>query len=162
MKPAYDADAIDTRIFEKEVDDYVKRKAKHTENSRKLFSLILDQCTEYLRAKLKALPEYVGMKEDFNVFNLIKAIKGITYTFKESTYYTEALHDLKIRLFMLRQGKDMTNDKFLELFQTHVAAVEQFGGEFGRNPIVPRKKLEAMGVEANIATERELRDASKV
>jgi hypothetical protein len=29
-KPADDADAIDTRIFEKEVDEYVKRKAKHT------------------------------------------------------------------------------------------------------------------------------------
>jgi hypothetical protein len=40
-KPANNADAIDTRIFEKEVDEYVKRKAKHTENSRKLFSLIL-------------------------------------------------------------------------------------------------------------------------
>jgi hypothetical protein len=55
-KPADDADAIDTRIFEKEVDEYVKRKAKHTENSRKLFSLILGQCTEYPRAKMKALP----------------------------------------------------------------------------------------------------------
>jgi hypothetical protein len=77
-KPANGADAIDTRIFEKEVDEYVKRKAKHTENSRKLFSLIISQCTEYLRAKLKALPEYLGIKEDFNVFNLIKAIKGIT------------------------------------------------------------------------------------
>jgi hypothetical protein len=42
---------------------------------------ILGQCTEYLRAKLKALSEYLGMKEDFNVFNLIKAIKGITYKF---------------------------------------------------------------------------------
>jgi hypothetical protein len=77
-KPADDADAIDTRIFEKEVYEYVNRKAKHTENSRKLVLLILGQCTEYLRAKLKALPEYLGIKEDFNVFNLIKAIKGIT------------------------------------------------------------------------------------
>jgi hypothetical protein len=124
-KPADSTDAISVRIFEKEVDEYVKRKAKHTENSRKLFSLILGQCTEYLRAKLKALP---GMKEDFNFFNLIKALKGIIYKFDESSYYMEDLHESKIRLFMLRQGKDTTNDKFLELFQTHVAVVEQFGG----------------------------------
>jgi hypothetical protein len=77
-KPVEGTDAFDTRIFEKEVDEYVKRKANHTENSRKLFSLILGQCAEYLRANLKALPEYLGTKEDFNVFNLIKAIKGIT------------------------------------------------------------------------------------
>jgi hypothetical protein len=55
-KPADDADAIGTRIFEKKVDEYVKRKANHTDNIRKLFSLILGQCTKYLRAKLKSLP----------------------------------------------------------------------------------------------------------
>jgi hypothetical protein len=44
--PADDADAIDTRIFEKGVDKYVKRKSKHTYNIRKLFLLILGQCTE--------------------------------------------------------------------------------------------------------------------
>jgi hypothetical protein len=162
MKPADDTDAIDVRIFEKEVDEYVKRKAKHTENSRKLFLLILGQCTEYLRVKLKALPEYLGMKEDFNVFNLIKAIKGITYKFEESSYYMEALHNSKIRLFMLRQGKDMTNDKFLELFQTHVAVFEQFGGEICRDPIVLRKELETLGIEASVATEKELRNARKI
>jgi hypothetical protein len=102
------------------------------------------------------------MKEDFDVFNLIKAIKGITYKFEESTYYTESLHDSKIRLFMLRQGKDMTHDKFLELFQTHVAVVKQFGGEICRDPIFPRKELEAMGVEAKVATKRELRKSRKV
>jgi hypothetical protein len=127
-KPADDAESIDTRIFKKEVDAYVKGKAKYTENSRKLFSLILGQCTKYLMAKLKALTEYLGMKEDFNVFNLIKDIKGITYNFEESVYYMEALHDSKIRLFMLRQGKDVTNDKFLELFQTRMSVVEQFVG----------------------------------
>jgi hypothetical protein len=58
----------------------------------------------------------------------------------------EALHDSKIRLFVLRQGKDMTNDKFLELFQTHVAVVKQFGGEICRDPIVLRKELEILGV----------------
>jgi hypothetical protein len=120
------------------------------------FGLSLGQCTEYLRAKLKALPEYLGMKEDFNVFNLIKSSKGITYTFEESSYYMEALDYLKIRLFMLRQGKDMTNDKFLELFQTHVAVVEQFGGEICRDPIVLRKELEILGVESSVATDKEL------
>jgi hypothetical protein len=80
-KPADYADAIYIMIFEKEVDEYAKRKAKHTENSRKPFSLILGKCTKYPRAKLKALPKYLDMKEDFSVFHLIKAIKGITYKF---------------------------------------------------------------------------------
>jgi hypothetical protein len=161
-KPADDADAIDTRIFKKEVDEYVKCKAKHTENSRKLFSLILGQCTEYLRSKLKVLPEYLVMKENFNLLNLIKAIKGITYKFEENSYYMEALHDSKIRLFMLQQGQDMTNDKFLELFQTHVAVVNKIGREIYRDPIVLRKELEMLGVESRVATEKELWNARKI
>jgi hypothetical protein len=94
------------------------------------------------------------MKEDFNVFNLIKDIKGITYKSEESTYYMEALHDSKIRLFMLRQGKEMTNDK-LQVSGTIPNPRGCRRTVWRRNwtrPIVPRKELEAMGVEANIAT----------
>jgi hypothetical protein len=57
---------------------------------------------------------------------------------------------------MLRQGKYTTKDKFLELFQTHVAVVEQFGEKICRNPIILRNELETMGVKASVATEKEL------
>jgi hypothetical protein len=49
------ANEFDKRIWEKEVDEYVKRKSKHESNCRTLFSLIHGQCTEYLKAKLEAL-----------------------------------------------------------------------------------------------------------
>jgi hypothetical protein len=48
------ADAIDRWIWEKEIGEYVKRKAKHGDNCHKLFSLILGQCTDYLKAKLES------------------------------------------------------------------------------------------------------------
>jgi bisphosphoglycerate-independent phosphoglycerate mutase (AlkP superfamily) len=37
-------DEVDTMIFKKEVDEYVKRREKHSENCRTLFSLMLGQC----------------------------------------------------------------------------------------------------------------------
>jgi hypothetical protein len=104
----------------------------------------------------------LGTEDDFNVFNLTKAINGITYKFEESTYHSEALHYSKIRLYMLRQGKDVTNVKFLELFHVHVSIVEQFGGEISRDPIILREDLELMGVDASTATDKELLDASRV
>jgi hypothetical protein len=68
------ADAIDISIWEKDIDEYAKRKAKHGENFRKLFSLILGQCMDYLKATLESLSRFPAMKEDFDVFQLIKAV----------------------------------------------------------------------------------------
>jgi hypothetical protein len=48
------------------------------------------------------------MKEDFDVFQLIKAVKGITFHLEDSKYHLEALHDAKIRFYALRQGKERT------------------------------------------------------
>jgi hypothetical protein len=117
------ADDIDKRIWEKEIDEYVKRKSKLQSNCRTLFSLIHGHCTEYLKAKLEALTGFPSMKENFNVFKLIKAVKGVTFRLEDSKYHLDALHDAKIRFYTLRQGKDMDNAKYLELFKTHVAIV---------------------------------------
>jgi hypothetical protein len=40
--------------------------------------------------------------------------------FEENTYHLQALHNSKIRFYALRQGKDVSNVKFLEMFQMHV------------------------------------------
>jgi hypothetical protein len=95
------ADAIDKRIWEKEVDEYAKRKAKHEDNCRELFSLILGQRTDYLKAKLESFSSFPATKEDFDVFQLIKSVKGITFHFEDSNCHLEALHDSNIRLYGL-------------------------------------------------------------
>jgi hypothetical protein len=120
------ADAIDKRIWEKEIDEYIKRKAKHGYNYCKLFSLILGQCTYYLKSKLESLSSFPSTKEDFDVFQLINDVREITFHLKDSKYHLEALHDAKIRFYTLRQGKDVKNVRYLEIFQTHLAIIEQF------------------------------------
>jgi hypothetical protein len=62
---------------------------------------MLGQCTDYLKAKLESLHVYASMKENFDVFTLIKLIKGITYMFEENTYHLQALHDSNIRFYAL-------------------------------------------------------------
>jgi hypothetical protein len=155
-------DAIDKRIWEKEIDEYVKRKAKHGDNFRKLFSLILGQCTDYLKANLESLATFPAMREDFDVFHLIKAFKGITFILEDSKYHLEALHDAKIRFYTLRQGKDVDNAKYLEQFQTHIAIVEQFGGEVTRDPVIVIRELALVGETHETATDEQILKAEKV
>jgi hypothetical protein len=156
------ADDIDKRIWEKEIDEYVKRKSKLESNCRTLFSLIHGQCTEYLKAKLEALTVFPSMKENFNVFKLIKAVKGVTFRLEDSRYHLDALYDAKIWFYTLRQGKDMDNAKYLELFKTHVAIVEQFGGAVSRDPFIVMRELEVLGIDKDSATKAEILKARKV
>jgi hypothetical protein len=155
------ADEFDKRIWEKEVDEYVKRKSKHESNCRTLFSLIHGQCTEYLKANLEALVGFPAMKENFDVFELIKAIKGVTFKLEDNKYHFEALHDAKIRFFTLRQGKYMENAKYLELFKTHIAVVEQFGGTVTGDPIIVLRELNLMGLDNTSASGDEILKARK-
>jgi hypothetical protein len=78
-------DEVDTMIFNKEVDEYVKRREKHSENCRTLLSFMLGQCSYYLKTKLSSLPIYSDVKESFDVLCLIKAITQITYKLEGST-----------------------------------------------------------------------------
>jgi hypothetical protein len=50
--------ATDKRIWEKEIDEYARRKVKLTANCEKLYSLILGQCTEHMVAKLESLDDF--------------------------------------------------------------------------------------------------------
>jgi hypothetical protein len=46
-------DAIDKKIWGKEIGEYIKRKVKHEDNCHTLFFLILGECTDYLNTKLE-------------------------------------------------------------------------------------------------------------
>jgi hypothetical protein len=101
---AVDAGATIKRIWERRVEEYVKRENKLAANCETVFSLILGQCSEYMRAKLEGLDSYEKMKVGFDMIALIKAIKGLTYQFGGQKYHSMALHQAKKRFYNLYQG----------------------------------------------------------
>jgi hypothetical protein len=67
-----------TRIWEKEVDEYVKRKMYLQENLKTLYSLVLGQCTDVILAKLEASDTYNEMSEEADSMKLLKEIRAST------------------------------------------------------------------------------------
>ncbi len=63
-----------TQIWEKEVDEYVKKKSFLDENLKTLYSLVLGQCTDVVLAKLKASNTYTEMSEEADSMKLLKEI----------------------------------------------------------------------------------------
>jgi hypothetical protein len=128
------ATATNKRIWEKEIDEYVRRKAKLTVNCEKLYSLILGQCTEHKVVKLESLNDFKEIERCIDVIKFMKSIKGVLYQFEEHKYEDEALHQAMKRFYLFNQNKEMMNAKFLKKNQTLVLVITECGGEIGHNP----------------------------
>jgi hypothetical protein len=148
-----------TRIWEKEVDGYVKRKMYLQENLKTIYSLVLGQCTDVVLAKLEASNTYNKMSEEADSIRLLKEICALVYNFQSQKYVPQALHKGKQRLYLLSQDKHSTCQAYLERFQNSVDVVEHCGGSIGQEPGLVRKVLEDKGLIAEAATQDQIREA---
>jgi hypothetical protein len=156
IDPAEDKPSLtDKEIRKQSVVEYVRRNNKLTQKMETVYLLIFGQCTEYMVAKLKGLPDYGDFNDSVDLIKLLKAIKGLTYLFEGLRYHALALHGALTRFCMLRQYRNTTNAQYLEKFQTNVAVVEQFGGNIGRNTGAVRAELELAGFADHTTAENE-------
>jgi hypothetical protein len=70
-----DATRTDIRIWEKNVNDYVKRKMILSENIKTAYSLIWGQCSDVMRQKVEAYPGYLSVSQNGDAIELLKIIK---------------------------------------------------------------------------------------
>jgi hypothetical protein len=128
-----DASATNKRVWECRVDEFVKHDNCLTANLETAFSLVMGQCTEFIRTKLDALKDWKGIKDSFDLIRMIKATKGLAYQFEGQKYYAMALHQAKKSFFCLYQGRDTSDAHYLDKFMTRVSVVEQYGGWIGKD-----------------------------
>ena len=98
---------------------------------RSLFSLVLGQCTDALKAKLEALPDWTEKVADMNGLDLILQVKKIAFQFESSQYDVHALIDAERRFGNFFQGKDLDTQDYYRTFQNHVQVIEHCGGTLG-------------------------------
>jgi hypothetical protein len=154
--PIDKASASEERIWERRIDEYVKRENRLVANCETVYSLMMGQCTDYMRASLEATKGYSVMKDSFDVIKLIKAIKELTYQFGGQRYHAMSLHQAKKRWYGMYQGREMMNTHFLEKFNTNVSIVEQYGGDVGIDAAAINAELVEVGVvDVGLATEVE-------
>jgi hypothetical protein len=91
----------DKDIRKQSVVEYVRRNNKLTQNMETVYSLILGQCTEYMVAKLKGLPEYNSFNDSVDLIKLLKAIKGLTHHFEGQRYQAMTLNGALTRFYTL-------------------------------------------------------------
>jgi hypothetical protein len=123
------ATKAELRIWEKKIDEFVKRDLYFEENMQTLYSLVWGQCSDVMQARLEALGDYDRMSEKgADSLALLKAIRAQAYNYQSQKNKANALHDAKRRLLMLCQDRHMTCPVYLNHFQNCVDVLEHCVG----------------------------------
>jgi hypothetical protein len=93
--------------------------------------VILGQCTNYMLAKVKALPTFKEMHTEKDPVKLLKSIKGLTFKFDSEKEYEMSLVEAIDKLYRIYQTKEMSNNQFLDKFNNLVDVIQHHGGTVG-------------------------------
>jgi hypothetical protein len=129
--PYTGTDPIEAKIYELRIAQYINNQQKLENECKKLYTVILGQCTSYMTAKLKAMPTFKEMHSEKDPVKLLKAIKGLTFRFDSKKEYEMSLVEAIDKLYQLYQEKNMPNTQFLEKFNNLIDVIEHFGGTIG-------------------------------
>ena len=75
--PPQGATKMQEQIWEKEVDEFVKRKGYFEENLKTLYSLVWGQCTNVMQQKVEAMTTFATISSKGDGLALIKAIRDL-------------------------------------------------------------------------------------
>jgi hypothetical protein len=155
------ATKAELRIWEKKIDEFVKRDLYFEENMQTLYSLVCGQCSDIMQARLEALGDYDTMSEKGDLLVLLKAIRAQAYNFQSQKNKANALHDAKRRLLMLCQDRHTTCPVYLDRFQNCVDVLEHCGGAIGPDPALVKQILARDGNTTATAATDELNAAKE-
>ena len=119
---------LESRRFDKEINIYTKRISTLDENVHKSYSLVLGQCTDLLKSKLKQSNEWHADSITYDVLIPIRIIKTITFKFDEQTYLPLALHQAKANFNNIIQGS-LSNAEYLDTFNKVVNIATAYNGQ---------------------------------
>jgi hypothetical protein len=122
-EPAATATPVQMKRWEFEEKDYRSKLKAYNDFRAGLYSTVLGQCTEALRAKLEAREEFVPASQDG--IALLRLIRTVTHTFeKERSNLANEINKLKGKFYSMKQGKYENLVQYHRRFESMVAAME--------------------------------------
>ncbi len=157
VDPLEGASQTEERIWEKNVDEFVRQGNYLSENVKTLYSLIWGQCTDIMRQKLEALEDFDRMLAEGDGLAILLAIRDMLSNFQSQKYVPHLLHESKRRFYMCSQGRHTTTQAYLEQFKNMVDVIENSGGSLGPEPGIKQAIAAETGTDIGnmIAEQRE-------
>ena len=125
---AVDAGPSAKRIWEKMIDEYVRRISYLDENIKTLYSLVWGQCSDVIRQKVESHKDYEDIASSGDGIKLLVLLKGISFHFQSQKYLPHSIHEALKRYYNCSQGRYATTQAYMEHFQNVVDVVTTSGG----------------------------------
>ena len=77
---------LEKKVYDNEIIAMVKRRNTLKRNLQKAYSLILGQCTDLMKDKLKASTKWNDVQTKQDALELLNEIKTITFKFEEQKF----------------------------------------------------------------------------
>lgn len=154
------------RIWEKSVDEHVRRMSQLTENIKTLYSLVWGQCSDVVRQKAESHDLFAATSATGDGLALLTILKGISFQFQSQKYVGHSIHEALKRYYHCSQGRLATMQAYI---QNIVDVVTHSGGSISGHPglkkmIMHEKKLTASAVskeeEAAVESEKNARSTA--
>jgi hypothetical protein len=142
----------------KKIVDY--KIQNQTENRQKVFSLVWQQCTESMHAKMKAQRGYYAIEQALNGIELLRIIKLICFNIEDEKYIPQNVHETKAAFYVLKQGRD-SDQAYQIRFLNTVEVIEQCGASLGEDPLTRSMVCKDLGYAANTTTPTEVAEITK-
>jgi hypothetical protein len=153
-------DTLDISDYQSEKKTYDYQILNQNENRNKVFSLVWQQCTESMQAKIKSHRDYLTIESDLNGIDLLKVIKLICFNIEDEKYIPQKVHEVKSAFYALKQGRD-SDQIYQTKFLNNVQVIEQCGASLGEDPLTREAVCKALGYATNTGAAAQKAEISK-
>ena len=105
--------------------EYMNKVQEYTNFRSGLYNLVMGQCTEALKERLKSHEDFMGANQ--NGIALLVLIHSLLHTFEECCKLADSLSDVKMAFYKLCQGKYMKLERHHKLFLAQVDVLNEVG-----------------------------------
>ena len=115
-------------MWEIRVNKYIDREEVLTENSNKLYVIVIGKCTPPLRSKIKGDADYGKKSSDFDTLWLLIKIKNSIAGVDTKANPVLTLHEQMLIFITTRQGQSESDNDYLKNFNSRLENIILAGG----------------------------------
>jgi hypothetical protein len=110
-------------------EQFNQRSRDLANNKVKIFTIVLQQCSQCVTNKIEATSGFAKAKTDFDCQWLLTTIKNVCHNFEHTDNRLVALVKAKAEIFQYRQGANQSTHDYHDAFNEQLAILESYGGK---------------------------------
>lgn len=161
--PVDGGDMLEKAIFGESVKEYMLRKRTYDNNRSKVYTVVLGQCSEAMKAKIEGQDNWEIIHREHDLVKLLKSIKVWMLNQQGARSPVQATYSSLMAVFRMRQNRHEELIEFRKRFVAATQVLEHIGVKFGGalEKIANKILKEDKKLERSDATKDDIKEAEE-